>query len=425
MSSRVARGRRDAWGRRSGLQRTAPAAVAAALLLVAGPALAHVRSQSFSTWDVRGSDATAVFQVSAVEATRLIAAAGGATDLSALLRAHLSTHVSVHRDGAPCTPAGPPRSLAARTGALRVELLFACAPGGRLAIANQAFFDLAPSHVHTARVRIDDEPVFELLFTDPHREHVLPGPAAGSAAPARGARFADYVGLGVEHIAAGADHVAFLLALLLLCRRLRDVTFLVTGFTLGHSATLTLAVLGFVRPDVAVVEALIGFSIALVAAENVAVHVRGGRRGLAAAAATFLVVLALVRIAFGVGLPATTSIGLALFVAAYLPLAASADEALRLRPLVTFLFGLVHGLGFANVLLEVGLPANRLAVALFGFNLGVEIGQLAIVATLWLAGYAIVRRLAGARAPTLALDALSAVLCALGLFWFVQRALAA
>ncbi len=424
MSGGMERARR-AWSRLSALRRTAPAALAAVLLFVPGPALAHVRSQSFSMWDVRSGDVTVVFQTSAVEATRLIAGAEGGTDLGALLRAHLATQLSVERDGAPCTPAGPPRSLAARTGALRVELRFACAPGGRLAIANRAFFDLAPSHVHTARVQIDDEPVFELLFTDSRREQVLPGPTAGNGTPARGARFWDYVGLGVGHIAAGADHVAFLLALLLLCRRLRDVTFLVTGFTLGHSATLTLAVLGVVRPDVSVVEALIGFSIALVAAENVAVRVRGGRRGLAAAAAALFVALALLRTAFGVGLPAPTSLGLALFVAAYLPLAGSPDEALRLRPLVTFLFGLVHGLGFANVLLEVGLPPNRLAAALFGFNLGVEIGQLAIVAALWLAGYAIVRRFAGARIPTLALDALSAALCALGLFWFVQRALAA
>ena len=81
--------------------------------------------------------------------------------------------------------------------------------------------------------------------------------------------FGAYVALGVEHILIGVDHIAFLLALLILCRRPREVVLMVTGFTLGHSITLTLAVLGVVEPHAPVIEALIGFTIALVAVENV------------------------------------------------------------------------------------------------------------------------------------------------------------
>ncbi len=77
-----------------------------------------------------------------------------------------------------------------------------------------------------------------------------------------------YLVLGIEHIATGYDHIAFVLALLLLAASLREVAGLVTGFTIGHSLTLALAVLGVVRPEPAAIEALIGFSIALVAAEN-------------------------------------------------------------------------------------------------------------------------------------------------------------
>jgi hypothetical protein len=416
--------------RRAALCALLGALVLVALVLVASPARAHTRSQSFSTWDVRAGDVAGVFQVSAVEATRLAAAAGAAADLGALLRAHLAATVTLARGGAPCAASAPPRSLAARQGALRVELRFACAPGGPLALRDGAFFDLASSHVHTARLRIDDAPAFELLFTDARREQSVevPAGAAPTEASAPGAAFASYVVLGVQHIAAGADHVAFLVALLLLCRRLRDVAWLVTGFTLGHSLTLSLAVLGVVRPNVPVVEALIGFTIALVAAENVAVRARGGRHALAAAAAAVLLALALVRAGFGVGLPVATSAGLALFAFAYLPLAADEAEARRTRPVVTLLFGLVHGFGFASVLLEVGLPAGRIASALFGFNLGVELGQLAIVALLWAGGLALAPRRGDggdARAPRVVLDALSALLCGLGLFWFVERALGA
>jgi hypothetical protein len=299
-----------------------------------------------------------------------------------------------------------------------------------LRIANDAFFEVAPSHVHYARVRAEGAPATELLFSDAQRERSAGADAGEGSGDA--ASFTAYLALGVEHILAGADHVAFLLALLLLCRRLRDVLLLVTGFTLGHSLTLTLAVLGYVRPDVSVVEALIGFTIALVAAENLGVRLKSGRWWLASVAAAGLAALALAHAATGTGLPAITSLGLALFVLAYLPFASDAAQALRLRPLLTLVFGLVHGFGFANVLLELGLARAELARALLGFNLGVEIGQLAIVGVLWgalalasrFANARSVHETGGARLPALAADVLSAALCALGIHWFVARALA-
>ena len=370
---------------------------------------------------MRGQDVVAVFSAPIYEATRLVPLAPDASDLDAMLRDHLASLIRVTRGAADCAALAAPRSLPARAGLARVELRFACREPGALHISNQAFFDVAPSHVHYARVRIDGGPASELLFSDAQRERSVGADA--DAAPDDSASLAAYLQLGYEHIAAGADHVAFLLALLLLCRRLRDVLLLVTGFTLGHSLTLTLAVLGYVRPDVGVVEALIGFTIALVAAENLGVRMHAGRSVLAGVAAAGLAALALAHAVSGVGLPAATSLGLALFVLAYLPLASDAREALRLRPLLTLLFGLVHGFGFANVLLELGLARAHLARALLGFNLGVEIGQLAIVALLWVAGRALARRFGGTRLPPLAADVLSAALCGLGIHWFVARAL--
>lgn len=408
-------------GRRSAFARAperAAAGLALVLVMLAGAARAHTRSQSFSTWDVRGGEVTAVFSAPAVEATRLGSSAGDA-DLAGAFAAHLAARVSVERGGAPCS-ASAPRPLAARTGYLRIELRFACAAAGALRITNEALFDAAPSHVHTARVRIGARPAIDLLFKASERVRTIGGE---SADPSTGASLAAYVRLGVEHIAGGADHVAFLVALLLLCRRLRDVVFLVTGFTVGHSVTLALAVLGVVRPDVPVVEALIGFTIALVAAENVGVRA-GAEATIALVAAAGIAALALLRAATGAGLPFVTLAGLALFSVCHLRLARTEAEAARLRPLLTLLFGLVHGLGFASVLLEVGLPRDRVAAALFGFNLGVEIGQLAIVSALWAAGRFVVRRFGAARDTRLAFDAVSAALCALGLFWFVGRSLA-
>ena len=200
-----------------------------------------------------------------------------------------------------------------------------------------------------------------------------------SGGSSEGTALAGYVWLGIVHIATGWDHLAFVFALLLLARRLGEVAALVTSFTAAHSVTLALAVLGTVRPDGAAVEALIGYSIALVAAENAwLLSGRGAAVPVAVAVATSgLASLAL----FGVGAVAPlVYAGLALFAACHFALLARVERPARLRAAVAFVFGLVHGFGFAGVLAELELPTERLASALFGFNLGVELGQLAVVA---------------------------------------------
>jgi hydrogenase/urease accessory protein HupE len=138
-----------------------------------------------------------------------------------------------------------------------------------------------------------------------------------------------YTVLGVEHILSGFDHLLFVLALLFLVGFNRQLFYTITAFTLAHSLTLALSALGLLTLRSPPVEATIALSIVLVAAE--ALH--GGK-----------------------------------------------TLARRWPALVAFLFGLVHGLGFAGALQEIGLPQKHLAVALLTFNVGVEIGQLFVVA---------------------------------------------
>ncbi len=157
----------------------------------------------------------------------------------------------------------------------------------------------------------------ESLFTIPDHENGL--------AVAR--RYAE---LGIEHIATGYDHLLFVLGLLLLATNLRALVATVTAFTLGHSVTLTLAVLGIARVSSQPVEVLIAFSIFLLAVE--------------------------------LARPGTSA------------------SLMRRKPwLMAGLFGLLHGLGFAAVLREAGLPADAIPLALFSFNVGIELGQLAFV----------------------------------------------
>jgi hypothetical protein len=310
--------------------------------------------------------------------------------------------------------------LPSEVGELRIELRFRCPAGTRISLANDAFFPVAPSHVHYARLRIDGGLPVDRLFTASTRRQEFSISDVERGVEAEPTR--SYFLLGVQHILAGADHLAFLAALLLSVARLREIVSVVTGFTIGHSVTLGLAVLGVVEPVGGAVEALIGYTIALVAAENVALA-SGGYAAVAIGGLVFL--LGLSGLTAVVGSSALDPLGLAglgLFGLGYLALSARTAGRSSARLLATVLFGLVHGFGFAAVLRSLDLPTGRVASALLAFNLGVEVGQLLVVATLWFVARAWVPR-RSQRERTLAYEAASAVLCAAGTYWLVGRSL--
>ena len=183
-----------------------------------------------------------------------------------------------------------------------------------------------------------------------------------------------YTVAGIEHIFLGYDHIAFLAAIVLWAQRLWPVVKVVTAFTVAHSITLSLATLEIVRIPSSIIEPAIAVSIVYVAAEN------------------FL----------------------------------SRDIDKRWRD--TFGFGLIHGFGFASALQEFGLPRSALVPALASFNLGVEIGQVAIVSLIVPALLRMDRMFANGRRaaeppirPALAVYAISAAIIGLGSYWLVAR----
>ncbi len=173
-----------------------------------------------------------------------------------------------------------------------------------------------------------------------------------------GSVFAAYAALGVEHILTGIDHLLFVLGLLLLLRhRRRALILTITSFTVGHSATLGLATLGFVPIATGAAEAIIALSILLLAVE--------------------------------------------------LTMSGAPPTLTRRYPgVVAGGFGLVHGLGFAGALADVGLPRDDALTALFAFNVGVEVGQLLFVGAVLLLTLVSARAL---RAPDVARARLFAV----------------
>lgn len=397
---------------------------ALAAMIVAAPsgAGAHERSVSYSTWVLDDGGAEVSARLSARDATRLPPAIAGAS-----LGGYLAARLRLMAGGEPCEVAAPPTRVSLREGWRDYRWRINCSGSGRRTIVADVLFDTAPSHLHFVRVEAAGGPAVERVLSSEQRRWQLdpPSPALGSqVGRVSGGSFASYLGLGARHIAGGYDHLVFVVGLMLLCASLSELAILVTGFTLAHSLTLGLGATGLLHPDPPVVEALIGFSIALVGAEN-AWH-RGGRPALVPLVLVVVLLATLsaaaIRHAVALAAPLMGAAGMAAFCLCYFSLLTRVARPVRVRTLVAFCFGLVHGLGFAGAMAELELPLARLLPALLGFNLGVEIGQLILVAAAWPLLRAL-GRLCPGRVYALVVESASAAICAMGLFWFVLRSL--
>lgn len=386
-----------------------------AMLLTAAPVLAHTRSQSHSAWQIDGGAVHMSFTAPDLEAARL--SPDGRTPDNARFLVYLTQHLGVTAHGRPCRAASPPRIVAAAPGFRRAEFAFLCPDHRDMALQSTAFVDLVPSHTNFAQIQAANGAFSEQLLTRDAPSLAVTGPA--SARRLEDAGFLKFVVMGIMHIFTGIDHMSFLVGLVLISRNLRDLAFVVTGFTIGHSLTLALAVTGIIRPHVEYIDALVALTIALIGAENVgaATH-RPGLVALWTGGALFVMV-GLKLLGIGV-LPPLLLLGAGLFASNYLLVSGHLRDAGRVRLVVTLVFGLIHGFGFAADLLESRLPAGRLAELLVGFNLGVEVGQLTLVLALTLATSFLVRHRWALPRPIVT-DVSAAALVGLGSYWFVAR----
>ncbi len=330
--------------------------------------------------------------------------------------AYLASHLLLWAGDEVCTPTLPVRLPETAPGWAVFRWNVACPRDAPRAIESRIFADVLSNHLHFARVASPEEGVLERVLVASTPRWSL----AETEQESVGTSLFEYVVLGIEHILAGWDHLAFVAALLILSRSLREVATLVTSFTLAHSLTLALAVLGILRPEAAAVEILIGFSIALVAAENG--WMLGGRDRWIPRIFGVALVAAATLAALGSGILSPLAwIGLAIFSFCHFGLLESAGAGGGLiRAVVAFAFGLVHGFGFAGILMEIELPTHRLVPALLGFNIGVELGQLAVVLVLWPLLRVLARLGNGMWYERLA-EIGSAVIAGLGTYWVVIR----
>jgi len=382
---------------------------------LASEATAHTRSQSLSRWSIEGDRIGVHVEAEALDVTRLYALAANAP-LDDLFSQEVAQAFTVRAGARECAPNGEPSAAVTQAGRVTATWGFTCSPGelraGPIEIESRLFLRVAPSHLHFAAVRDAQGRTAEAVLTEPHPRATLAltaMPAQRSAAET----VLNFIPIGAEHVWTGLDHMAFILALVLFTAgRLSHLVVAATGFTIGHTATLGLAALGVLRPDTGVVEALIGFTIAFVALEIG----KGGTERMRNASAPVAAMLAIAGGASLAGLAPMSPLiwfGLAAFVYAY-PRGFPRGAAL-----LALIFGLIHGCGFAGALDELDLPRPRLLAALLGFNLGVELGQLAVIASALAMGLAM--RLAPQSIARHATPVAGAALFTLGLYWFVSR----
>lgn len=340
--------------------------------LVSLPVQAHQTRLSSSQLSVSESTIDGIVEVNGLDvevalATKITTPDGNVVPAQAAavqgrIQAYLLEKVRPVARGAPC--AGEGGSVTPKADHLLVQLRWRCPEGSDLHFEATLFHEIDPAARHMLTAKGDAKAFALLSASNP--KVALSGRPAGL-----GEVLGRYFVSGVEHIAIGFDHIAFLIAVILWGRRFWPLAAVVTAFTVAHSITLSLAALGWVELPSRPVEILIALSIVYVAIENF--FVRDISR----------------------------------------------------RWIITFVFGLIHGFGFAAVLREYGMPQDRIGWALAAFNLGVEAGQLVIVAAAFALLFGI-----GKVWPQAALDsdgrqpfvrAVSGVILLLGLYWAAQR----
>ena len=281
-------------------------------------------------------------------------------------------------------------------------------------ISMSLFQDLGVTHTHIARGVIDGQSVPEFMFASTQDAWVIGLPGESNV---NQSSYFGYFKSGVQHILSGWDHLTFLLGLLLLFTG-RFLIIAITGFTIGHSLTLGLGAMNVLRVHSEIIETLIGFSILLLAVEYFLKHAFEINKLIKNLALSFCAFLPLT--IFG-NLDPILIVGLAVFLTFYLSLTNHYSNP-WLPLMVTIFFGLIHGLGFASSIAESGIPQDRLLPIILSFNIGVEVGQLAVAFTL-LAFLKLTKTYFRFSDFNYLHGAMGAFVFSMGTFWFISRAI--
>jgi hypothetical protein len=329
------------------------------------PLTAHEIGQSISRIDVRGRDVSVVLTFSLLELGYVDRNGDQVVSYDELDPAIERVYADIRKHYVLQAPAAPVKATLSRYAViddhiLQMDLLFAFEQDvSQLDVTSTLFQITRPDHQDLIGVTMDGTVQESVLNQRNHRVVFTPVETSRLETMRR------FLTLGVEHLMTGYDLLAFLSVLLIGATSLTSLIAIVTSFTVAHSVTLALATFNIVNLPGRLTESLIAATIAYVAAENL--------------------------------------------------FKSRAVE----RYVLTFIFGLIHGFGFATILRDMQLPRGHLALSLLSFNVGVEIGQIAFVGLL----FPLVFYLARIRVTHVVRPAVSGVVLCLAIYWFVQRAL--
>lgn len=349
---------------------------AAATIFSAAPAIAHPAPFSYLDLVLDGSGLSGTLVVHDLDAAHDLGVANADTLLDPptaaryrdALVALLSPRLALTVDGSPASITWGALEVVPNRQSLKLAFSLTRSRPGRIGI-NAYVFPYDPIHQTFINIYEDTALKLQLILDASHRDaEYYSGSTQG-----RWELIKTFVLSGIKHILIGPDHILFLIGLLLLGGTMSRLALIVTSFTVGHSITLSLAALDILSPSARIIEPLIALTIIVVGADNLLV----------------------------------------------LRKARSTTNATDIRAWLAVAFGLIHGFGFAYVLKEFGLPKAALGWSLFAFNLGVEIGQLLIVAVV-AGALGLVRKKSATASHRIAWIGSSGVILA-GAYWFLQR----
>ena len=378
-------------------------------------AFAHTRSVSYSSWLMTNDEIVMTFSAPAREVTKLKEYKTLYPDLSASLNKHLLDSIILNPEGSLVKS----KSLIAEQGTIAIEHTYKIKANSLLTIEMNAFYEVSSNHTHYATHKTTNGKNRSIILNQNNRSFEVTSTSKNLKDESFQAVLLGYINLGFTHILSGFDHLVFLLVLLLLCRSLKELIFTATGFTIGHSITLFLAASNLLIPNTKIIESLIGLTIVIAAIEAIRLPIIELKK-LRMLSVCLFVSIFLISFFTSYINNSLLIIGMGLLTISYLRLIEDENASSKYRPLLATIFGVIHGFGFANILNEIGIIKANFLLALLGFNLGVELGQILVLSVLWYIYVHVKKNMKNIHFAEIR-SLLSSILLAIGLYWFITR----
>ena len=394
------------------------------LITISKFSYAHYFSESYSNWIILGNKVSVTFTILKLEATRVLQIdrfqeIGQEKQLSEgeVFLEYFKPRISVLESSKECPLDKVPSLINGKDEYHTIELSYLCDSSNSIKIINNVLFDIAQSHVHLSRISINDQILEKALFYNDQTIFI------NDLKTKKEKSFTDsltsFISTGMNHILTGFDHLIFLMGLIILVNSFKHLLIVITGFTLGHSITLALVALNIVVPNTLMIEALIGFTILFISAEYM-IKDEKNFIPIITILLSILTFTAVSSLFLQISITLISFIALILITIGYFGILKNLKNKGSFRIIITSLFGVIHGFGFGTFLFNSEFDETNVISALFGFNLGVEIGQIIFLMVFILLNLSLAKLLKSKNHQHL-MQTLMIIVSSLGFYWFIQR----